>query len=630
MGGKGRRGRPWAGLRGPTEEANRLAELLRAWLDDAGLRLDDLLRELKPEHFENQTVPGRTTVADRLAGMNLRWDFVEAVADACSGDAAEYERLRQQARPLYEAAVSAPPGARPGPRDSGTGRQVRSPFRTGPALLVPVRDLVVVQRRSLELSDQLMRALQRTAELEKARNDAHHMVLILLTLVDKLHRDIATLTAERERAAAPSRAYEALDEVHEQLRHSEAQRAQAETELSRARAEREKADRLAEQSAEQVHRLTAELSRLRQQHGPVGRDTDAAPEHEAPTPVLPEQRTSDDIDIALMKATRIIDTGAERLNRLAEELREEQEETPDSAVDEPPVQALDKPAGQAGLPRATGEEAPNNEPDKDADNAALELLFGAILPLRRGDPLDEVFPFLVIAAQNWTTELALVAIRRLRSAGEAAAADAFLLAIGTARPAPYLGALLDGGLTPTDADLVVRGMATNRPARHFQQAVGHFRRSGLARLAHEVLLAAGQLRPVRELPLLLSSLEADRTADRVLVLNGVRREGAGKVAEALGRLLEVGMAQEADILRIAAIGSPGPEPVALEPGSPPWGHASWFRPGRFVRRDPVAEPLPSQDWLAPRIRITIPGSLPVPPVVPPGPVTGPQGESPAG
>ncbi|MFF9311033.1 hypothetical protein ACF1BS_08990 [Streptomyces sp. NPDC014748] len=627
MGGKGRRGRPWAGLRGPTEEANRLAELLRAWLDDADLRLDDLLGELKPEHFENQIVPGRTTVADRLAGVNLRWDFVEAVADACSSNAAEYERLRQRARPLYEAAVS----ALPGPRNNGSGRQVRSLPPTGSAPLNPVRDLVVVQRRSLELSDQLMRALQRTAELERARNDAHHMVLILLTLVDKLHRDIATLTAEHDRGTAASQVSQALDAVHEQLRHSEAQRAQAEAELSRARAEREKADRLAERAAEQVHRLTAELSRLRQQHGSGGRDADAVPEREGSTLVLPEQQTSDDIDIALLKATRILDTGAERLSRLAEELREEQEGTPgapDNAVDNLSGQALDNLTGQARHARVTGKEAPDNQPDKERDNAALELLLGTVLPLRSRAALDEAFPLLVTAAQNWATELVLLAMERLRSAGAATAADAFLLAIGTARPASDLVALLASGFTPGDADLVVRGMATDRPARHFQQAVSHFRRSGLTRLAHEALLAAGRLRSVRELPLLLSSLDADRTADRVLVLNGVCREGPGKVVESVGRLLEVGMSREADILRIAAAGSP--KPVVLESDSHPWGHAAWFHRGRPIRRAPLPEPLPPRDWLPPRIHISIPGSRPVPPVVVSGPSTGPQGEYPAG
>ena len=63
--------------------------------------------------------------------------------------------------------------------------------------------LIGTQRQSLELSNELIRAVQRNAELEKARNDANHMVLILLTLVDKLQRDIATLTAQRAREAGP-------------------------------------------------------------------------------------------------------------------------------------------------------------------------------------------------------------------------------------------------------------------------------------------------------------------------------------------------------------------------------------------------------------------------------------------
>jgi hypothetical protein len=472
-----------------------------------------------------------------------------------------------------------------------------------------------------------MRALQRTAELEKARNDAHHMVLILLTLVDKLHRDIATLRAERNHATTSSRASEPLDTVHERLRHSEAQRTHAEAELSRARAEREKADRLAEQSAEQVNKLTAELARLRREHSTTGPNVDVTPEQEGLTQVLPEQGTSDDIDVALIKAARILDTGAERLDRLAEELREEHDGTPgvpDNAMDNSAGQAPDNLPGQARHARVTGEEAPDtpdDQPDKEPDDAVLEPLFG-IFPPQSQVALDEAFPRLITAAQDWPTHLILLAVLRLRAAKAPTAADALLVAIGRARPAPDL-ALLFGDLTPGEADRVVKSMAADRPARHFQQVVGHFRRAGLDRLAHKALLAAGQLRSVRELPLLLSSLDSGRISDRVLVLNGVRHTGADKIAESVGRLLEVGMKQEADILRLAAIASP--DPIFLEPDSHPWGHAAWFGQARPVRRGSGVEPRPGGDWYAPRVRNTIAGSQPIQSVVlVPRPVTDPK------
>ncbi|MER7498286.1 hypothetical protein ABT033_37575 [Streptomyces pharetrae] len=372
----GRRTRPWARLRGHSEEANRLARLLREWLDTAGLRLDDLHRELKPEHFENGTVPSRTTVADRLAGVNPRWDFVTAVAAVCSADRGQLDRLSEQARPLYEAverAKGAAVGRQIGQRKSDPGGALATAPGAAEAL-----ELIVVQRHSLALSDELLRALHRTAELEKARNDANQMVLILLALVDKLHRDIATLAAERDRAAVRSVGRHAGDDVHERLRHSEAQRARAETELARARAEREKADRLAEQSAEQVRRLTEELARLRRDLAAPGAEMSVADAAAASTAA--EDMAPDDIDVTLMKAARILDDGAEWLEQIAEELKDGSDglSGPDNPVISgvtrhgPPDNHTEHPPGRAA--NRSWDDRAATDPDDDAaiapDNGA--------------------------------------------------------------------------------------------------------------------------------------------------------------------------------------------------------------------------------------------------------------------
>ncbi|MER6028571.1 hypothetical protein [Streptomyces sp. NPDC001851] len=618
--GRGRRTRPWARLRGPTEEANRLAELLRGWLDDAGLRLDDLLGELKPEHFESQTVPGRSTVADRLAGVNLRWDFVEAVADACSGSAAEYEGLRQQARPLHQAAVAA---ARHG-RSGGVGRQDPSPGDARPGTPDPERELVVAQRRSLELSDQLMRALHRTAELEKARNDAHHMVLILLTLVDKLHRDIATLTAERDRSAARAPASEALADLQEQLGHSEAQRLQAEAELTRARDEREKADRLAEQSAEQVRRLTAELARLRLEQDAAHPEADAVPADPGPAPVLPTHPTAhDDIDIALMKAAHILDSGAERLDRLAEELREEPDGLPDNSAGRTPDNASDEALRTVTAAGESPDNEPDNKPDRkldnrsddqphDEDDADVDTFVAWALELPTFDALEEAFPRLMTTGRDWPPGPLTAALQRLRATEATDRADALALAIGWARPAPGLVTLL-GSLSAPDTDAVMMGMV-ERPARSFQQAIGHLRKAGFGRFAHRVLLAAGRHRSMKDLPLLLSSLPDESFADRVLLLNGVCARSAHRVAQIVQRLREVGMCQDAHLLTVAALANPG---VTLTPlDSVPWGPEAWFdgAPVTSPHR-PTRSSGPTDTVLTTRIRINIPGSRPIPPVV---------------
>jgi hypothetical protein len=79
-----------------------LAQLLRDWLDEANLAVDDVLRALKPVHFTSGRVPCRTTVSARLAGVGLEWDFVEAMADICSKDIDGQNHLMVQARACQE------------------------------------------------------------------------------------------------------------------------------------------------------------------------------------------------------------------------------------------------------------------------------------------------------------------------------------------------------------------------------------------------------------------------------------------------------------------------------------------------------------------------------------------------
>ncbi|GGS54076.1 FxSxx-COOH system tetratricopeptide repeat protein [Streptomyces cinerochromogenes] len=300
-----RRTRPWGPLKGPDRQADALARLLRDWLDGANLRVDDLREQLTPEHFTTGRVPSRTTVADRLAGVGLDNDFVEAVADVCSADAAGRQRLLEQARAVRSGQV---PHQQP--------HQQSAPAGDGDI----AGELIVVQRHSLAVSDKLLRAMERVAELERERNNANQMVLLLLAMVDKLQRDIETLTSEQGRLRGDV-TQPLVREVHERLERSEEQRRKAEHELERARDERRRADRLAEEAADQVRALTAELELLR-------RHAAAAQGGPLPVVVAPEPNGHDrldadagDIDQALAKAARYLDGGADRLDRLADELR---------------------------------------------------------------------------------------------------------------------------------------------------------------------------------------------------------------------------------------------------------------------------------------------------------------------
>ncbi|MEV0185853.1 TerD family protein [Streptomyces sp. NPDC050625] len=239
-------------------------------------------------------------MSDRLAGVGLQQDFVEAIADVCSRDAADRGRLLAQAAAARQTAAKAA-GA--------------SASRSADAA-----DLVILQQRSLEVSDKLVRAMERATQLERERNDANQMVLVLLAMVDKLHRDIAALAREQDRLRSSRSVHTELEEVHERLTRSEQQRVTAESELERARAERQKADRLAEEATEQVRLLTAELERLRGE-APAPDADDSAQAPGSPLDLQDAVNHSvDDIDLALVKAARHLDDSADRLDQLATEL----------------------------------------------------------------------------------------------------------------------------------------------------------------------------------------------------------------------------------------------------------------------------------------------------------------------
>ncbi|WP_405633779.1 hypothetical protein OG933_45455 (plasmid) [Streptomyces sp. NBC_00016] len=338
-----RRTRPWGPLKGGNAQANETALLLRAWLDAAGMTVDDLRAQLTAEHFRDGRVPSRTTVAERLAGVKLDEDFVQAVADACSRDAPERDRLLQEFRALkgiHGRSGSQPESLPIRPAEPGARADL-------------TEELVQVQRRTLAVHDKLLRAWERAADLERERGNANRMVVVLLTMVDKLHRDTESLTAERDRLRRHTRRPELLEKVRERLARSEIQRKRAEDELRRAQTERHKADRLAEQAAEQVRALTEELERLRHQSG----QPDNSPLQTVLTPRSTSRETADadadDIDEALAKAARHLDDGAERLERLAQDLH--QDNPPDILADGTPTVPVQPEPDEAGN-CATGDE----------------------------------------------------------------------------------------------------------------------------------------------------------------------------------------------------------------------------------------------------------------------------------
>ncbi|WP_411576706.1 tetratricopeptide repeat protein [Streptomyces mutabilis] len=253
------------------------------------------------------------------------------MADVCSADASGRDRLLLAARKLQELAPHQSPGDPP-EAEGASSSESAGPFAT---------ELVAVQQRSLAVSDKLMRAMERAVELERERNQANQMVLVLLAMVEKLHRDIAALSRAQDRLTSHSSLSTELTQTRQQLSRSERQRETAEAELRRARSERQKADQLAEEAAEQVRVLSEELERLRGQR-PHEEPESSDP---SPTPVLQQPlEGDDDIDVALAKASQHLDEHADRLDQLAGELHQDNPPPSPSTSANAPDNPSDNPA----------------------------------------------------------------------------------------------------------------------------------------------------------------------------------------------------------------------------------------------------------------------------------------------
>jgi hypothetical protein len=358
-----RRTRPWAALKGPTALDNDLASLLRTWMNGADLTIDRLRGNLTADHFPDGRVPSRTTLANRLSGIALDDAFVQAVADACSRDADEQQALLAQAHDLKTRNVSepAPPAASLGPSLTDWGAIARAGA-----------ELITLQHKYVATQDRLVRAVERSAELERERSSANQLVLVLLALVDKLHRDADNLHSEQAPGGGQTLTQRPLEEIRAQLSRSEQQRMAAEAELKRARAERRKADQLAREAAEQVAALRAEVEQLRR--GPslpdcVPEPAGVSAEREVIEP-HPADATADDVDTALAKAARHLDEKAGRLDLLANELHQ------DNSPDNSPT-SIDAPDNLPHI-NVTDGTAPDGEDEDLAQRQALtqEILVG--------------------------------------------------------------------------------------------------------------------------------------------------------------------------------------------------------------------------------------------------------------
>ncbi|MFE6946036.1 DUF742 domain-containing protein [Streptomyces chartreusis] len=491
-----------------------MATLLRQWLDNASLRVDDMRGRLTPDHFADGRVPGRSALYERLAGVALRQDFIEAVADICSSSGAAQKQLldevlatRQRARAGTTAGLSRPTTAE--------------------------AQLVIVQQRSIEVSDRLLRALERQQQLERERNDANQMVLILLAMVDKLHRDITTLNRERDRLRVFRPAEENLNQVYERLTRSEQQRDTAETELERAKAERQKADQLAEEAADQVRLLTEELERLRGEAPEPTVRTEA--ETAAPAVQTPLDVEADDIDAALSKAARHLDDRADRLDQLASELHlDNPPDNPPTSNDSPdnwlmsdweaaiPAQVVDEVRALVNQGKSDDHELQQVLRDAGRALPVTEVLRTAVMLLSINLPDEAAWLFDAASARTEPADMPVL-ISALHHRGQDAELYQVLNQVARHWPAPDL----------TEAVASLREENLDSDAYQMLSAVGRASPplevlKVLARLAQHdadwVVEAACRDRPVDELPALEAALRQLRAADATKVAAAYERQ----------------------------------------------------------------------------------------------------------
>ena len=168
MSGGKRPGQPWSPPKGPCEEINDLVGIIRDWLDGAGISVRGLHAALTKDHFSDETVPDERKLRERLAGVGLTWDTVEAVADVCFADESQAMTGRRLERPkaLWKAAEERPTvvGADGEPA-------------------VPARELLQAQERAIGALEELNRVRKAYEASERARNQSLQMATVLVALL---------------------------------------------------------------------------------------------------------------------------------------------------------------------------------------------------------------------------------------------------------------------------------------------------------------------------------------------------------------------------------------------------------------------------------------------------------------
>jgi hypothetical protein len=276
------------------------------------LSLEQLRERFTEDHFRlpghqpgdpPPRIPSRATVGARLSGRGLDLLFAEAVVDVCSPDHRTAAPRLDQVRKLWEAAQSRP--AVPPTAADEAGRSLHP-------------ELVRNQQHTIEVQDQLVRALEAKARSDHALVNSNQLVVVLLQMINGLQIRISDL--RRRADALQDRIGERPqehDRVITRLRTAQEQLRQAEVERDRAEEEQREALRLRDLAQRRAEELQQQLDRLRS--ATIEQDTpdDTLPAARLDAPE-PDDAFLGDVAEALIKI-RSVNDASEQLTREARE-----------------------------------------------------------------------------------------------------------------------------------------------------------------------------------------------------------------------------------------------------------------------------------------------------------------------
>ncbi|MEU5666524.1 tetratricopeptide repeat protein [Streptomyces longwoodensis] len=283
-------GRPWGPIRAESSEAQALAAFLRAQIDASGKTLAVLAKEI---HIS------KSRISEQIGGKVPDRDFVTALIRATIPEPRLCERRLAEAARLLQAARRPAPTAAPQPSADLTV------------------ELAELRTRQIETLDRLTRSLEQNNQLREAADKSAKLVMVLLTMINKLERRITDLTGEREQLRAAQADSQTLHDTQRQLSRAQEQEQRAQQELIRAQEKQRQAEELAAAVQAKVDRLTDELDRLR---GTTPDDAAGEDTHFTEQPAVSTDPVGDDIDQALERITAVNDQDDQILQTITQDL----------------------------------------------------------------------------------------------------------------------------------------------------------------------------------------------------------------------------------------------------------------------------------------------------------------------